>query len=53
MSEGAENETSGGPSGGVGGGMGGPNVRGGPTSGATRLTDSANNSGFNTQSCQC
>ena len=48
MSEGAENEA---PAGSTG--VSGPNVRGGPTTGATRLTDTANNSGFNTQSCQC
>ena len=29
------------------------NNRPGMSSGGTRLTDSANNSGFNSQSCQC
>ena len=35
------------------GNNGGPNYRGGPSSGATKLTDEANNSAFNTQTCQC
>jgi hypothetical protein len=56
MSEGGDNDGSsnanpggGGGAGGSGGGSG-PNVRGGPASGATKLTDSASNS---SQSCQC
>jgi len=34
-------------------GNSGPNYRGGPSSGATKLSDEANNSAFNSQSCQC
>jgi hypothetical protein len=48
----AEGDGSDGPShanaSGIGGG--GPSVRGGPSSGATKLTDSA---GGSSQSCQC
>lgn len=52
ISEGAENEqssnqTNNNP------GNSGPNYRAGQTAGATKLTDSANNSGLNSQSCQC
>ncbi len=57
MAESGENETSASSNaahgtGGTGGTGGGPNIRGGPTTGATRLTDSSNNNS-NNQSCQC
>lgn len=53
MAEGGDND---GSSGNASTGMGpssGPNLRGGPSSGATKLTDTSNNSGLNSQSCQC
>ena len=50
MSEGTENEASSQTF----GTANSPNTnRPGMSSGGTRLTDSANNSGFNSQSCQC
>ena len=48
MSEGAENETTS-----QNFGASTNNNRAGLGSGGTRLTDSNNNSGFNSQSCQC
>ena len=55
MAEGGENETSASSNATHGtGSTGGPNIRGGPTTGATRLTDSLNNQpGASNQSCQC
>ena len=55
MAEGGDNETSSTAAGAGGqGSAGGPNVRGGATSGTTRLTNSGNsNSGDINQSCQC
>lgn len=52
--EGADGSGHGNAAGGGGAGAaGGPNVRGGPASGATRLTDSNSKSGSDSQSCQC
>jgi len=51
IAESSENEQSSNQS--TSAGNSGPNYRSGNTSGATKLTDAANNAGFNTQSCQC
>ncbi len=54
MAEGGENETSASSNSTHGtGSTSGPNIRGGPTTGATRLTDSSNSNSGNNQSCQC
>jgi hypothetical protein len=52
MSEGGDNDSSGAGASGMSGGSGGPNVRGGPSSGATKLTDAATKLTDN-QACQC
>lgn len=54
--EGGEGGSHGAPGGGGGvgaGGAGGPNLRGGPSTGATRLTDSSGGGSGKEQSCQC
>lgn len=51
MSEGGDTDSSGAGAS-VSGGAGGPNVRGGPSSGATKLTDAATKLTDN-QACQC
>ena len=55
MAEGGDNESSStsnatNSAGNAGGGV--PNLRGGPSTGATKLTDSSNNN-MNNQGCQC